>query len=83
VFFSYPKTVYLIKYLLQLIEDGATVVDFFSGSATTAHAVMTENVERIANDKLPLNFIMIQLPEDLDKAEATGDTKTMWLLLKQ
>lgn len=77
--FSYPKTVYLIKYLLQLIEDGATVVDFFSGSATTAHAVMTENVERIANDKLPLNFIMIQLPEDLDKAEAeaTGDTKTI------
>lgn len=77
--FSYPKTVYLIKYLLQLVEDGAIVVDFFSGSATTAHAVMHENTDRINNDRKPLRYIVIQLPQDLDETEAnsSGDAKTI------
>lgn len=77
--FSYPKTVFLIKYLLQLVRDGATVVDFFSGSATTAHAVMSENTNRISEGKKPLNYIMVQIPQDLDQTEreATGDSKTV------
>ena len=77
--FSYPKTVFLIKYLLQLIEDGAIVVDFFSGSATTAHAVFETNTERIADGGEPLQFILVQLPEDLNQtyANSSGDAKTI------
>ena len=77
--FSYPKTVYLIRYLLQLIEDGATIVDFFSGSATTAHAVMEENIDRIKNNRAPLKYIVVQLPQDLDftAEHSLGDAKTI------
>jgi type III restriction enzyme/adenine-specific DNA-methyltransferase len=73
--FSYPKTVYLIEYLLQLVDDGSTVLDFFSGSATTAEAVMQENSKRMLNSDDGINFIMVQLPVDLDEivATSTGD----------
>lgn len=76
--FSYPKTVYLIQYLLQLIDDGAIVIDFFSGSATTAQAVMSENIDRLMNGKETLNYIMIQQSEDLDftATHSSGDTRT-------
>lgn len=77
--FSYPKTVFLIKYLLQLIEDGAIVVDFFAGSATTAQAVMEDNILRIKDERKALKYIMVQLPQDLesDKEKLTGDAKTI------
>ena len=77
--FSYPKTVYLIKYLSQLIEEGATIVDFFSGSATTAHAIMEANIERISDGGTPLKYILIQLPEDLEitAGNASGDAKAI------
>ena len=66
--FSYPKPVALVKYLLSLINGrDFTVLDFFSGSATTAHAVMQLNAEDGGNRK----FIMVQLPEETDeKSEA-------------
>ena len=69
--FSYPKPVSLISYLLSLIYDykndkfdnNYTVLDFFSGSATTAHAVMELN----ALDSGKRKFILIQQPELIDK----------------
>lgn len=58
--FDYPKPVSLIQYLLNFdIGKNDIVLDFFSGSATTAHAVMKLNVEDGGNRK----FIMVQLPE--------------------
>jgi len=67
-YFDYPKSIDLIKRCLQLYtERGSLVLDFFSGSATTAHAVMQLNAEDGGNRK----FIMVQLPEPTDeKSEA-------------
>ncbi len=67
-FFDYPKPVNLIKRCLQLYSNERCVVlDFFSGSATTAHAVMQLNAEDGRNRK----FIMVQLPEETEeKSEA-------------
>ena len=67
-FFDYPKPVNLIKRCLQLYSrNDSIIVDFFSGSATTAHAVMKLNAEDGGNRK----FIMVQLPEKCDeKSEA-------------
>ena len=66
--FSYPKPSELIKHLLKIAtEKDSFVLDFFSGSATTAHAVMKLNAEDGGNRK----FIMVQLPEKTDeKSEA-------------
>ena len=67
-YFDYPKPVKLIKQCLQLYTNKDDIVlDFFSGSATTAHAVMKLNSEDDGNRK----FIMVQLPELCDeKSEA-------------
>ena len=68
--FDYAKPLYLIKKLLNRIvenDKNTTILDFFSGSATTAHAVMQLNAEDGGNRK----FIMVQLPEKTDeKSEA-------------
>lgn len=66
--FDTPKPVGLLIYLLQLATNKESMVlDFFSGSATTAHAVMELNVEDGGKRK----FIMVQLPEITDeKSEA-------------
>lgn len=66
--FSNPKPMELLKFMVSLVNDKkATVMDFFSGSATTAHAVMQLNAEDGGNRK----FIMVQLPEKCDeKSEA-------------
>jgi adenine-specific DNA-methyltransferase len=60
--FEFAKPTGLIHYLMTLpnISSGDTVLDFFSGSATTAHAVMQLNAEDGGKRK----FIMVQLPED-------------------
>lgn len=60
--FDSPKPVRLLKTLLQIsnIDKNSLVLDFFSGSATTAHAVMQLNAEDGGKRK----FIMVQLPED-------------------
>lgn len=67
-YFDYPKPVTLIERCLQLYSNKDTlVVDFFSGSATTAHAVMQLNAEDGGNRR----FIMVQIPEFCDeKSEA-------------
>ena len=66
--FDNPKPVEFVKKLLQLgTHETAIVLDFFSGSATTAHAVMQLNAEDGGHRK----FIMVQLPEKCDeKSEA-------------
>ena len=66
--FDYPKPVGLIQRCLQLYTKNEDIIlDFFSGSATTAHAVMKLNAEDGGNRK----FIMVQLPEFCDeKSEA-------------
>ena len=66
--FDFPKPTALLKYLLHLISDKEYyILDFFSGSATTAHAVMQLNAEDGGHRK----FIMVQLPEKTDeKSEA-------------
>ena len=58
--FDYPKPVSLLKLLTSFIDSSDFIVlDFFSGSATTAHAVMQLNAE----DGGSRRFIMVQLPE--------------------
>lgn len=66
--FDYSKPSTLLKLLCQLNTNNIDIVlDFFSGSATTAHAVMKLNAEDGGNRK----FIMVQLPEETDeKSEA-------------
>ena len=68
-FFNGPKPERLLRRLLTIgnLESDSIVLDFFSGSATTAHAVMQLNTEDGGHRK----FIMVQLPERIDeKSEA-------------
>lgn len=68
--FDYPKPVELIKQLIKMANttSESIILDFFSGSATTAHATMQLNQE----DGLDRKFIMVQLPEMCDeKSEAS------------
>jgi len=58
--FEFPKSLEMMKQIIGLCTDReALILDFFSGSATTAHAVMQLNVENQGKRK----FIMVQLPE--------------------
>ena len=68
-YFDGPKPVRLLSRILQIAntQKDSIILDFFSGSATTAHAVMQLNAEDGGNRK----FIMVQLPEKTDeKSEA-------------
>lgn len=67
-FFDYPKPIRLLHRLIYLgTKKDDIILDFFSGSATTAHAVMQLNAEDGGHRK----FIMVQLPEPCDeKSEA-------------
>src|SRR5574344_1623339 len=68
--FSYPKPVNFIKKLIASInKPNALILDFFSGSGTTAHAVMQLNAEDGGNRR----FIMIQLPETVSEKETICD----------
>lgn len=61
--FSYPKPLALIRYILKrTTNENSIILDFFSGSATTAHAAMMLNSE----DALGRKFIMVQLPERIE-----------------
>jgi len=63
-YFDYPKPVELIKRCLQLYSDKDSIIlDFFSGSGTTAHAAMQLNAEDGGRRK----FIMVQLAEPCDE----------------
>lgn len=59
--FDFPKPVELIKTMVQIaaLDKDSIIIDFFSGSATTAHAIMQLNAEDGGNRK----FVLVQLPE--------------------
>ena len=62
--FDNPKPINLMSYLVEVtLGKDSTILDFFSGSATTAHAIMKLNAEDGGNRK----FIMVQLPELTDE----------------
>ena len=67
-FFDFPKPVTYLRQITQTLSNSDSIIlDFFSGSATTAHAVMQLNAEDGGNRK----FIMVQLPEKTEeKSEA-------------
>ncbi len=68
-YFNGPKPQRFMKRLITLanLDDNSIVLDFFSGSASTAHSVMMKNIEDQTNCK----YIMVQLPEETDeKSEA-------------
>ena len=64
--FSYPKPVSLLKYLISLLwsskgyDSSPLIMDFFSGSGTTAHAVMNTNLDAPGNSA---RYLLVQLPE--------------------
>ena len=69
--FDGPKPVRLLERLITLanLKEDSIVLDFFSGSATTAHAVMKKNAEKAKHSR----FIMVQLPEEVsDKKKDQG-----------
>ena len=69
--FDGPKPVRLLQRLITLanLKDDSIVLDFFSGSATTAHALMKTNLEKATDRK----FILVQLPEKVsDKKKDQG-----------
>lgn len=66
--FNFPKPTSLMKYLFGFLDDRETdyiIMDFFSGSASTADAVMQINSERKDN---PIKYILVQLQEDLEES---------------
>lgn len=68
--FDNPKSKALLMELIKLIDFNREdiVLDFFSGSATTAHAVIQQNFQNVYDGKQgKLKFIMVQLPELTDK----------------
>lgn len=66
--FDYSKPIFLIEQAMRMIDinAGDVILDFFSGSATTAHAVMHLNAEDMGSRK----FICVQLPETCDEKTA-------------
>lgn len=70
--FDYPKPTTLISRLMKygFLKDRDTVLDFFSGSGTTAHATFSYNV----NERSRIHFILVQIPEDLDRNLITAST---------
>ena len=61
--FDFSKSIFTVKDLISLnTGDNDTILDFFSGSATTAHAVMQLNAE----DGKKRKFIMVQIPEEIN-----------------
>lgn len=68
--FDGPKPIRLLKRLMILanLKENSIVLDFFSGSATTAHALMEVNKEK----NLKCKYIMVQLAENTNKKKDTG-----------
>ena len=62
--FDYPKPTYIVQRLASMMnfDENDIIMDFFSGSATTAHATIQMNI----NDKTNVSYILIQLPEKVN-----------------
>lgn len=71
-YFTYPKPVKLVQRAIQLYSnEDSIILDFFAGSATTAEAVMKQNMD----DGGHRRFIMVQLPEKTYKTNEDGTPK--------
>ena len=71
--FDFPKPLGFLEKTVQIgADDNSIILDFYSGSATTAHAVMRQNFQNVFDGKKgKRKFIMVQLPEKTDeKSEA-------------
>ena len=73
--FDGPKPVRLLQRLITLanLQENSIVMDFFSGSATTAHALMKTNAEKGTYNK----FILVQLNEEVSEKKKNVDYKTI------
>ena len=73
--FDGPKPVRLLERLITLanLKDDSIVLDFFSGSATTAHALMKKNEEKESHCK----FILVQIPEEISENKKNQGYKTI------
>jgi len=71
VFDNYPKPTIILKYLMRMVDSSDFItLDFFSGSCTTAHAVLALNQEDLSSGKAGVGnrkFICVQLPEKCDE----------------
>ena len=69
--FENPKDEEIMQRIIQFcgVDEGDTILDFFSGSATTAHAVFLANLEQ----KKKRKYILVQLPETIDPQKATSE----------
>lgn len=75
--FSYPKPYTLIQFLINFIcEEGDIVIDFFSGSATTGDACM-----RYSAENKRVQYILVQLQEDLDEQLKKADAQSKQIIL--
>lgn len=72
--FSNPKNTKLLSSIIQLanVKNGDIILDFFSGSASIAQAIMKVNIE----NKIQSQYILVQLPENLEESKLGADTKT-------
>ena len=73
--FDGPKPVRLLERLITLanLKDDSIVLDFFSGSASTAHALMKRNEEKESHCK----FILVQIPEEISEKKKAQGYKTI------
>lgn len=73
--FDGPKPVRLLERLITLanLKDDSIVLDFFSGSASTAHALMKKNEEKESHCK----FILVQIPEEISEKKKAQGYKTI------
>ena len=73
--FDYPKPTTLISRLMKygFLKNSDIILDFFSGSGTTAHATLLYNINEIQQ----IRYILVQMPEDLDRnlTTASNDAK--------
>ena len=69
--FEHPKDEEIIERLIEFcgVSDGDYILDFFSGSGTTAHATFLANIEQKENR----HFILVQIPEEISEANATAE----------
>lgn len=82
-YFDFPKSVGYLSFLISLFtQNGDIILDFFSGSSTTAHAVMRQNIDSNDNGR---KYIMVQIPEDIDadSKAANSGYKTICELAKE
>lgn len=70
-YFETPKPVQLLKKILSMIDGDFVVLDFFSGSGTTAQAVMELNTEdRLQGIDTQRSYILVQIPEQIDNSKS-------------